>query len=919
MEEILSKSTNGLRKVGLASLAVTLTLGASVMSAGAANADADFEFKRIGGSDRYETSSLVAGEYGSYDTAILANGEPGNYVDALAANYLSGMKKAPVLLTRVDDTPDDVLNELKDKGVKNVYVVGGESKISAEQVEELEEAGYTVTRVSGEDRFETNAKILAEGGKGKDTAIVATGFEFADALAGGPAVYNGHPVGLTYEDDIEDVVIDALKEAGATKAIILGGENAVSEDVEMDLEEEGIETERVFGNGRSETSTAFANYAIKNLGFTDTAANVATGYTESYGADALAGGPLTGMKNRPMLITRDVENSDHLEGWFKNNANKLTEGTIFGGKSAVSVAAEADLEEAAQTVTSNQDYSATPAEAATNEVSKSATSNEGARQYAVSGLDNATTYDLELFPAENVTVDDNGVVTFADEDGARNAGNGYADKDVDNDDSNGTDENDVIADIEVVNGSSQVDARERVEVKPVNGQITFTVDSENADSVVPVVYADGQTTGAGADNLDLDDSNQPSEMFAVGGAKTWVPAESQTTELTTDEVIESADKAADQIITVRALYNYDANDRFYIEADGGNDADATEQVTLSEFEAQLSADDSLSDGTIYQSNPELSSTFLLDDTAPAAPGALTPSKTTDTSTTLTVAGVESLTTPVTIYGEVDSAPGTEDVEADETADPPVEASTDETAVSDDSDVYATAQGDQDASTAGYQVNVTGLTANTTYDFAATQTVSGEESELGTERENVTTAVAGSTVAPKLLSADLEEDAVLEGRVTANDVFSLVFNEDVVPFNNEDGNDTQGGTEAFASFDLTDADGDTFRVQCFGTQEAADAAVDTTDNGVTAAFCETQDSEDDGNPATGVPTDDTDDITNDELLITLAEDAEDRNSAGDGQAQTGGIDYAVTLNTIDNVYDFDGNEATLADAADVTID
>ena len=52
MEEILSKSTKGLRKAGIASVAVALTLGAGIAAAGSASAVADFKFDRLEAHER---------------------------------------------------------------------------------------------------------------------------------------------------------------------------------------------------------------------------------------------------------------------------------------------------------------------------------------------------------------------------------------------------------------------------------------------------------------------------------------------------------------------------------------------------------------------------------------------------------------------------------------------------------------------------------------------------------------------------------------------------------------------------------------------------------------------------------------------------------------------------------------------------
>jgi len=261
MEEILSKPTIGWRRSGLATLATTaLVAGACVAGAGAASADADFTFQRIAGADRYETSALVAEEYNTDLTeAILANGEPGNYADALTANYLSGVADAPILLTKSDKIPADVKQQLEDAGVDKVWVVGGKSAVSDSEIASLRDAGYEVERISGTDRFETNADVIAAGGDAdSDLGLVSTGFNFPDALAGGPLAYDGHPMALTTKDDIDDDVLAALKDAGVNKVLILGGKAAVSQDVVDELEAAGVAVVLTPGASEDEVVAAIA-------------------------------------------------------------------------------------------------------------------------------------------------------------------------------------------------------------------------------------------------------------------------------------------------------------------------------------------------------------------------------------------------------------------------------------------------------------------------------------------------------------------------------------------------------------------------------------------------------------------------------------------------------------------------------------
>lgn len=342
----MSKSTRGARVAGIASLAVSLSVGV----AAPAFAVPDFAFDRIGGEDRYETAALVADEYGSKPDAIVANGQPGFYADALASNYLSGAEDAPILLTRIKELPQHTLDQLDQMNAQNVTIVGGESVVPAEQEQQLKDAGYTVTRVAGDDRFETNAKVLAaDGAATGGVGLIATGFNFPDALAAGPFAYKGHSLGLSTKDDVKDVVLDALVADGVKQVLIFGGTDAVGPGVEADLASRGITVkERFAGADRSETSELAAEWALKNLNFTNKHLGVASGYTLGYGADALAGGPLEGKENAPMLITRNVDNPDDVVDYMKAHCTTLETGHLFGGPAAVSVAAEAAMEKAAQ-------------------------------------------------------------------------------------------------------------------------------------------------------------------------------------------------------------------------------------------------------------------------------------------------------------------------------------------------------------------------------------------------------------------------------------------------------------------------------------------------------------------------------------------------------------------------------------------
>lgn len=87
--------------------------------------------KRIAGADRYETSLLIAKEYGNLNKFIVADGR--NYPDALSVSPLAHKNDEPILLTEPNKT--EYINKLaKENNTKQITVVGGEQSVAAEQV-----------------------------------------------------------------------------------------------------------------------------------------------------------------------------------------------------------------------------------------------------------------------------------------------------------------------------------------------------------------------------------------------------------------------------------------------------------------------------------------------------------------------------------------------------------------------------------------------------------------------------------------------------------------------------------------------------------------------------------------------------------------------------------------------------------------
>ncbi len=115
----------------------------------------------MAGVDRYETSSEIAlNGWTQCDYAVLASGE--DYPDALCAAPLAGKYKAPILLTEKDSIPETTLSTIKQLQVKNIFIIGGTGVISNTVEDQLKLLGISITRLFGQNRYETDIAVAKQ-------------------------------------------------------------------------------------------------------------------------------------------------------------------------------------------------------------------------------------------------------------------------------------------------------------------------------------------------------------------------------------------------------------------------------------------------------------------------------------------------------------------------------------------------------------------------------------------------------------------------------------------------------------------------------------------------------------------------------------------------------------------------------------
>lgn len=198
-------------------------------------------------------------------------------------------------------------------------------------------AQQTVERVAGPTRFDTAAELALRAYPGGATvALVASGLDFPDALAAGPAAARrGGPVLLVGSDHLPSPTAAALDELGVDEILVLGGEAAVSDEVVAALERHGT-VERVAGRDRYATAATISARTF--------APGAATAYVASGTGfpDALAGGPAAIRSEGPvLLVTRDDVPSTTAEELRRLSPGRIV---LLGGRGVVSDEVAAELE-----------------------------------------------------------------------------------------------------------------------------------------------------------------------------------------------------------------------------------------------------------------------------------------------------------------------------------------------------------------------------------------------------------------------------------------------------------------------------------------------------------------------------------------------------------------------------------------------
>lgn len=328
-------------------------------------------WSRISGETALDTMQRVVQAEGAFATnrggeVIVATSE--GYWDALAASGIAGVFDAPIVLTASGSLSPQARSEIARLRPSHVCVVGGSSSVSHETFREIQQLCPSVDRLCGPQAQDTAVAIFDAGTGWGKTAIVATSNGYWDALSIAPYAWHAKaPIFLTGgNNELSELALNAIRDGGFERAVIVGGDGSVSTAVEGQLQAAGVgNVIRKNGHDALATSAEIAKWEVsEGMTLEHLAVASSGGYW-----DALSAGPLCGKQNSVLVLVSKSGDFTALDAVYNYKKDAVYHGHIIGGLSSIPDAVEnrvkatwliKDVVTSAQRVRNNTDLTYAP-------------------------------------------------------------------------------------------------------------------------------------------------------------------------------------------------------------------------------------------------------------------------------------------------------------------------------------------------------------------------------------------------------------------------------------------------------------------------------------------------------------------------------------------------------------------------------
>lgn len=163
---------------------------------------------RLGGNDRFQTNMSIVNfmDVKKNTPVVIVNAF--GFADALSISSIASIKSYPIIMTSDLNLSLQAKNMIEKIQPSEVYIIGGQSSIKNVVEADVKTIlpylnDSSIKRLEGKDRYETSLNICKYFNLDTDTAVLANGSNFPDALSGSALASKlNSPIILTNGNDI---------------------------------------------------------------------------------------------------------------------------------------------------------------------------------------------------------------------------------------------------------------------------------------------------------------------------------------------------------------------------------------------------------------------------------------------------------------------------------------------------------------------------------------------------------------------------------------------------------------------------------------------------------------------------------------------------------------------------------------------
>lgn len=279
--------------------------------------------QRLFGDNRNITSIQIAKKLDNNSIRKVILAPQGDFPNALLASSITreANSYSPIILVG-KEANTETLAAIDSINPDEICIVAGEGEISYTFGNLLKSKGYTISRYSGRNRFETANKI-AELSSSRDYILVNSS-SFADAISvSSYAAREGRPILFTDGKSLDTATSNKIM--NASSVLIIGGGKSVAKELENQIGQRTT-VRRIEGANRYQTSVEIANRLFPD----SNKAIVANG--ENF-PDSLSGAPLAAYKNMPIILNEPKSLRPELSTYIDASISQVI---VLGGNNSIS-------------------------------------------------------------------------------------------------------------------------------------------------------------------------------------------------------------------------------------------------------------------------------------------------------------------------------------------------------------------------------------------------------------------------------------------------------------------------------------------------------------------------------------------------------------------------------------------------------